>query len=116
MRAYTFKLYRSKRNKHLHRKINIAGMIYNHLIALHRRYYRLFGKGISANRVKLHITRLKKTKRFAFWSKLGSQAMQDVAERVDRACKLFFRNMKHEVKTPQDNCVFVLPKFGFFND
>ena len=116
MRAYTFKLYRSKRNKHLHRKINVAGMIYNHLIALHRRYYRLFGMGISANRVKLHITRLKKTKRFAFWSKLGSQAMQDVAERVDRACKLFFRNMKHEVKTPQDNCVFVLPKFGFFND
>ena len=56
MRTYTFKLYRSKRNKHLHRKINITGMIYNHLIALHRRHYRLFGKGISANRAKLHIT------------------------------------------------------------
>ncbi|NMB35723.1 MAG: transposase, partial [Firmicutes bacterium] len=40
MKTYCFKLYRAKRNKKLHRSINIAGSIYNHLIALHRRYYR----------------------------------------------------------------------------
>ena len=46
IKTFFFKLYNSKRNKHLMRLINIAGLIYNHCIALHRRYYRLFGKHI----------------------------------------------------------------------
>ena len=40
-RTYKYKLYRSKKNKVLARRIDIAGIIYNHCIALHRRYYRL---------------------------------------------------------------------------
>ncbi|MDR1915978.1 MAG: transposase, partial [Synergistaceae bacterium] len=89
MRTYSFKLYRSKRNKHLNRKINLAGAIYNHLIALHRRYYRRFGHSLGVYRLKNHITKLKRTKRFGFWNNLGSQAIQDIAERIDRAYKLF---------------------------
>ncbi|MDR1378548.1 MAG: hypothetical protein LBJ36_05800 [Synergistaceae bacterium] len=50
MRTYIFKLYKAKRNKHLHHKISLAGSIYNHLIALHRRYYRLFGKSLNVIR------------------------------------------------------------------
>ena len=46
-RTYKYKLYRSKKNKHLHNRINIAGIIYNHCIALHRRYYRLYGKHLN---------------------------------------------------------------------
>jgi len=56
MKTYCFKLYRAKRNKKLHRSINIAGSIYNHLIALHRRYYRLYGRYLHANRLKKHAT------------------------------------------------------------
>lgn len=48
MKTYKFKLYSSKRNKKLHRQINIAGSIYNHCIALHRRYYRIFKSNSSA--------------------------------------------------------------------
>jgi putative transposase len=95
LRTYVFKLYRSKRNKRLAQKINLAGAIYNHLIALHRR----FGRGINVYRLKNHITKLKKTKKFAFWNNLGSQAIQDIAERIDRAYKLFFRNLKHGIRT-----------------
>lgn len=94
MKTYCFKLYRAKRNKKLHRSINIAGSIYNHLIALHRRYYRLYGRYLHANRLKKHITKLKKLPKCAYWNKLGSQAVQDIAERIDRAYKLFFRNLK----------------------
>jgi putative transposase len=99
LRTYAFKLYHSKRNKHLGKKINIAGAIYNHLIALHRRYYRLFNKSLSTYRLQKHITKLKKTKRFSFWNNLGSQAIQDIAERIDRAYKLFFRNLRHGIRT-----------------
>jgi hypothetical protein len=34
IKTYKFKLYRSKKNKHLHQQINISGLIYNHCIAL----------------------------------------------------------------------------------
>jgi putative transposase len=94
MITYTFKLYSAKKNKNLNKKIDLAGTIYNHLIALHRRYYRMFNKGISVTRIQLHITKLKKTKRYAFWNNLGSQAIQDIAQRIDRAYTLFFNNLK----------------------
>jgi len=99
MRTYSYKLYHAKRNKNLHKSINIAGSIYNHLIALHKRYYRLYGKSLSANKLKKHITKLKRTKKYAYWNNLGSQAIQDIAERIDRAYKLFYRNLKHGIKT-----------------
>ncbi|MDR2527700.1 MAG: hypothetical protein LBD04_01600 [Synergistaceae bacterium] len=57
MRTYVFKLYRSKRNKHIHREFNLAGSIYNHLIAPRRRYCRLFGKGIDVAHSRRHRTK-----------------------------------------------------------
>ena len=85
------------------RQINIASLIFNHCVALHRRYYRLYGKYINANKLKTHLTKLKRTKRFAYISKLGSQAVQDIAERIDRAYKLFWENLKRKVKTSPPN-------------
>jgi putative transposase len=99
VKTYCFKLYQSKRNKKLHRSINIAGSIYNHLIALHKRYYRLYGKSLNANKLMKHITKLKKKKRFAYWNLLGSQAIQDIAQRIDRAYKLFFENSKRGIRS-----------------
>jgi putative transposase len=46
-KSYKFKLYRAKKNRHLHQHLDIAGLVYNHCIALHRRYYRLTGKSLS---------------------------------------------------------------------
>ena len=94
MKAYQFKLYNHKRNRHLKRQIHLAASIYNHCIALHKRYYRLYGKHLDAHRLKVHLTKLKKLERYAHWNQLGSQAIQDVVERIDRAYKLFFSNLK----------------------
>jgi len=99
MITYKFKLYQNEKNRILTSKIDIAGIIYNHCIALHRRYYRLFGKHLSANALKMHITKLKKLPSYQFWNMLGSQAIQDIAERIDKAYKLFFRNLHHGIKT-----------------
>ena len=98
MRTYCFKLYNAKKNKKLHRQINAAGLIYNHCIALHKRYYRLFGKSLNCYDLQKHLTRLKRLARFAYLKEIGSQAVQDITQRIDRAYKLFFRNLRHNIR------------------
>ena len=90
MKTYKYKLYNSKKNKHLDAQINIAASIWNYCVAMHRRYYKLYGKSLSAYTLQKHITKLKKRERYAFWNGLGSQAIQDVVQRVDRSYKAFF--------------------------
>ena len=50
-------------------------------------------------KLKEHITKLKKTDRFSFWNDLGSQAIQDLAERIEKAYRLFCRNLQQAIKT-----------------
>ena len=99
MKTYKFKMYSNHGNRDLHKTIESFAAVYNHCIALHRRYYALFSKGIHKYRLNTHITKLKRTKRFAHWNNLPSQAVQDVVERIDKGYKLFFRNLKHGIKT-----------------
>ena len=95
VKTYRYKLYNSKRNRHLDEAINTAASIWNYCSAVHRRYYKLYGKHLSANRLKKHIAKLKR-RRFPQWNKLGSQAVQDVVERVDRSYKAFFQHHKQK--------------------
>ena len=99
MKTFCFKLYHSEHNNALMSQINIAGLIFNHCLALHKRYYRLFEKHIQVYQLMKHLTKLKRTKRFAYMRKLGSQAVQNIAERIDRAYTLFFANLKRKVRT-----------------
>jgi len=99
VKTYKFKLYNNKRTRYLKRQINIAAKIYNHCIALHKRYYRLFGKSLNVNALMKHLTKLKRLPKYAYWNDVGSQAIQDIAQRIDKAYKLFFRNHKHGIKS-----------------
>lgn len=99
VKTYKFKLYQSKKSKALHQQINIAGLIYNHCIALHRKYYVLTGKSLNKFVLMKHITKLKKLDRYCHWSLVGSQAIQDIVDRIDRAYTLFFSNLKRKVRT-----------------
>ncbi len=99
MKTYKFKLYRQKKNKHLHQQIDIAGSIYNHCIALHRRYYKLTGRGLNAYALMKHITKLKQLPKYRHWNLVGSQAIQDIVQRIDKGYKLFFGNLKRKVRT-----------------
>jgi putative transposase len=100
VKAYKFKLYHAKRNRHLHRQIDIAGRIWNHCIALHRRYYRLTGKHLNQYQLMAHLTELKRRPRYADWNLVGAQAIQDIVQRIERSYALFFRNFKAGV-TPK---------------
>ena len=99
MKTYCFKLYHAKRNKKLHRQINAAGLAYNHCIDLHKRYYKLYGKSLNKYLLQKHLTKLKKLPRYSFLKEIGSQAIQDITDRIDRAYKLFYRNLKNKIKT-----------------
>jgi putative transposase len=57
--SFQFKLFESKRLKHLHRTINVSAQIWNHSIALHRRYYRLFKKALPKARLQAHLAKLR---------------------------------------------------------
>jgi putative transposase len=89
MKTYQFKLYRHKRNKHLHRAINASSSIYNHCIALHKRYYRLFKRHLNKNQLIKHIAKLRNKNEY--WQLVGSQSVQDIIQRIDRAYQLFFK-------------------------
>ena len=98
IKTFCFKLYNSKRNRKLHKQINAACIIYNHCIVLHKRYYRLFKRSLSANKLKVHLTKLNKIPKFSYLKEIGSQAVQDVAERIDKSYKQFFAKLKRKQK------------------
>ncbi len=97
MKTLKFKLYSHKRNRYLKRSINAAGIIYNHAIALHKRYYRMWGKHLPA-KLQAHIAKLRK--RNSFWQLVGSQAVQDICQRIEKAYQLFFKHHNKGVRPP----------------
>ena len=100
-KTYFFKLYHNKRNKELLLCINIASSLYNHCIALHRRYFKLYGKYLNKFQLQKHLTKLKKRQQYKHWKNVPSQAIQDITDRIDKAYQHFFKNAKKgKVKPP----------------
>ena len=98
IRTYKYKLYKTKKDKHIHDVINISGIIYNHCIALHKRYYKLYGKHLNKFQLQKHLTKLKKRDKYSFWKKVPSQSIQDITVRIDNAYKKFFDYAKGKTK------------------
>ena len=90
MKTYKFKLYSNHGNRELHKTIDGHAHVWNHCIALQRRYYAIYGKYISKFRLINHISKLKRLPQFAHWNQLPSQAIQDVAARIDKGYKAMF--------------------------
>ena len=91
MISYKFKLYNTKRNKHLELLFQEACFVWNRFLAIQKRYYKLFGKYASANKLQKHFA--KRYKR----TYLHSQSAQEIIQRLDAAYQRFF---KHLAKRP----------------
>ena len=64
-KAHKYRLYRcDKKDRKLRQMIFVSSMIWNHFVALQRRYYRLTGKYISLNSMNKHVLKLRRTWRF----------------------------------------------------
>ena len=46
----SFKAYNNKKLKQIHRNINTSAWVWNHIISLQKRYYKLYGKFINVNK------------------------------------------------------------------
>ncbi len=116
-KTYKYRLYRcDKKDKRLRHKIFVASTIWNHFIALQRRYYRLTGKYISLNATNKHVLKLRKTQRFALWHDLHSQACQDVCRRVDDAYQRFFNKLakgRPKFRKAKKYASFTFPQSGY---
>ena len=96
--TYKYKLYTNKKNKYLNNKIDISGIIWNHCIALHKRYYKIYNKYLNPYQLQKHITKLKKLDKYKFWRLVNSQTIQDITERADKSYKQFFSKIKKKQK------------------
>lgn len=91
MISYKYKLYRTDKTKHMDKMLREAAFVWNHALALQKRYYRLFGKYIDTNRMQKHF--VKRITR----NLLHSSTTQEVLQRLDTAYRRFF---KHLAKRP----------------
>lgn len=98
MKTYKFKLYENRRNRYLKRSINAAASIYNHCIALHRKYFRMFKKHLNKYQLMKHIAKLRN--KISYWQLVGSQSAQDICERIEKGYKLFFKYCNRGVRPP----------------
>ena len=83
-------MYSNHGNHELHKTIDGHAHVWNHCVALQRRYYAIYGRYISKFRLINHISKLKRLSCFVHWNQLPSQAIQDVAARIDKGYKAMF--------------------------
>jgi putative transposase len=116
-KMYKYRLYRcDKKDRKLRHMIFIASTIWNHFIALQRRYYRLTGKYISLNDMNKHVLKLRRRQRFVLWQGLHSQACQDVCRRVDEAYQRLFNGLakgRPKFKKAKKYPSFTFPQSGY---
>ena len=99
-KSFKFKLYKSpKREKLLRKQVRVAAAIYNHFLALNKRYFKIYKKSLSLYQAQKHLTKLKKLEKYSWMKQLGSQAAQEVLERIDKGYKKFFQDLKSGVST-----------------
>lgn len=110
MVSYKYKLYRTKQTKHLDAMLREACFVWNHALALQKRYYRMFGKYINKNTMQKHqAKRIKRTL-------LHSQTTQEIIERLDTAYQRFFKKLAKrspKFKKAIDFCSIVYKQGGF---
>ena len=87
MQAYKYKLYKTKRTKHIDNMLKEAAFTWNKALALQKRYYSLYGKYINKYRLQKWFDKR------IIRHYLGSQVRQEIIERLDTAYNRFFRKV-----------------------
>lgn len=87
MITYTYKLYKTKRTAKLDAMLREACSVWNHALALQKRYYSLFGGYINIVRLQKHFA--KRIRRYL----LHSQTVQEILERLDISYQRFFKRL-----------------------
>ena len=92
-KAHKFELQGQSNTIKLGNLIDDMHQIHVHIMNLDRRYYRIFGKNLSASRINAHVAKLKKRTK-PHWAALPSQVVQDIVLRFGKSQDAFFENIK----------------------
>ena len=110
MIAYKYKLYRTPKTKHLDAMLREACFVWNHALALQKRYYKMYHKYISDSRMRKHFA--KRIHRHL----LHSQTTQEIIDRLDTAYQRFFEHLAKrppKFKKAKDFSSFVFRQGGY---
>jgi len=110
MISYKYNIYHSRKTKYLEKMLRECCFVWNHALALQRRYYKLFGKYISVGKMKKYFA--KRIKR----NLLHSQTTQEILERLDESYNRFFKKLAKrppKFKSPEKFNSFVFKQGGF---
>ena len=88
---YKYRLYNNKHTKELSQLVTTSTFVWNHIVTLYRRYYKLFGKNPSCTHMQKHIAKVAKNNQY--WNKMGSQSLQELCQRVESTYKMFFKKI-----------------------
>ena len=109
-----YKIYKSAKNKRIHQMINTSAWIWNHCVALQKRYYRLYKKYINVNRLQKHVAKIRNKN--AKWKQLPSQSVQEICQRLDASYSRFFKKTSKRPPKFKKACnfsSFVLKQSGW---
>ena len=110
MISYKYKLYKTDKTKHIDRLLREGAFVWNHTLAIQKRYYLLYHKYVSANNMQKHFS-----KRYKF-SLLHSQSIQEIRQRLDIAYWRFFNHLAKrppKFKKAVDFCSIVFKQGGY---
>lgn len=110
MISQKYKLYRTDKTKYLDKMLREGAFVWNHALALQKRYYKLCGKYISVVDMQKHFA-----KRYKF-TRLHSQTVQEIIQRLDIAYRRFFDHIAKrppKFKQASDFCSIVFKQGGY---
>ena len=110
MISYKFKLYKTTRTKHLEKMLREACFVWNHALALQKKYYKIYKKYIPIGEMQKHFQkRIKRTY-------LHSQSYQEILQRLDKAYQRFFKKIAKRPPKPKrhkDMTSFLFKQGGY---
>ena len=110
MITYEYNIYRSKNTEYINSMLKECCFVWNRSLAIQRRYYKMFGKYVSYNRMSSHFTKRYKN------ILLHSQTRQEILQRLDSSYQRFFKRLsKRPPKFKKSECFssFVFKQGGF---
>ena len=99
MKSLTIKLYNDEDCKYLDNMINACGIIYNTAITIIQDEYKKDGKLMKKNDLQKILKDMRNSEEHSFWQMVGSQAVQDITDRIYRSYNRFFKDRKNGIKT-----------------
>ena len=92
LKAYKYRIYpNSEQALLIEKHFGCTRFVFNWALALQKRYYAMFGKGLSRTQIQSQLVKKKKTGKFAWLNEVNSQSLLNALLNVYTAYTNFFK-------------------------